>query len=206
MSIMFKFSFFKKQTDFYKMLYDQAIKTQEGVSGLLEYVNNPTKVNGERVDILENEADEIRRILIDELNKTFVTPIDREDIFSLSQAVDDVIDYATSTVEEMILFEIIPDSYMKQMIEVLLEATKDIVYGVKHIKDNPGACVEHIIRAKKAENKIERLYRQGLVELFKTNDVMKTLKNREVYRHLSNAADRVVLAANIISDILVKNS
>lgn len=203
---MFKLPFFKKQTDFYKMLYDQAIKTQEGVNGLLEYVKNPTRENGEHVDILENEADEIRRILIDELNKTFVTPIDREDIFSLSQAVDDVIDYAKSTVEEMNLFEITPDSYMKQMIEVLLEATKDVVYGVKHIKDNPGACVEHIIRAKKAENKIERLYRQGLVELFKTNDVMKTLKNREVYRHLSNAADRVVLAANIISDILVKNS
>lgn len=203
---MFKFPFFKKQTDFYEMLFSQAMKTQEGVGGLLEYVNDPTKEKGARVDILEDEADEIRRVLIDELNKTFVTPIDREDIFSLSQGIDDVIDYAKSTVEEMILFEIVPDSYMKQMIEVLLEATKDVVYGVKHMKENPGACVEHIIKAKKAENKIERLYRQGLVELFKTNDVMKTLKNREVYRHLSNAADRIVFAANIISDILVKNS
>ena len=200
---MFGISFSKK-TDFFEMLCGQAAKTEEGVAALLEFMNNPTKDNGARVDDLEEEADEIRRVLIDELNRTFVTPIDREDIFSLSQAVDDVIDYAKSTVEELALFEAEPDSNMKQMVEVLYEATKDVNYGVKHMKNNPGACAEHIIRAKKAENKVERLYRKGLAELFQTNDVIKILKNREVYRHLSNAADRIVLAANIIGDILVK--
>ncbi len=200
---MFGLSFFKK-CDFFEMLHSQAVKTEEGLAALSEFMENPTKENGDRVNALEEEADEIRRVLIDNLNRTFVTPIDREDIFSLSQAIDDVIDYAKSTVEEIILFEAEPDANMKEMVNVLHEATKDVAYGVKHMKANPGACVEHNIRAKKAENKIERLYRKGLAELFQTKDVIKILKSREVYRHLSNAADRIVTAASIIGDILVK--
>lgn len=198
--------FFSKKRDFLKMLYKQTLKTEEGMEALVKFIDNPTKRGRERVDHLEEEADEIRRILIDDLNRTFVTPIDREDIFALSQAVDDIIDYAKSTVDEIILFKIEPGENMKEMAKVLYEATKHIVYGVKHFQTSPGTCVEHIIRAKKSENKIERLYRRGLAKLFETNDVIKILKDREVFRHLSNAADRVVLAANVIGDILVKNS
>lgn len=199
------FNLFKK-IDFYKLLSDQAVKTQEGVAALVEFINNPTKENGVKVSQLEEEADEIRRILIDDLNRTFVTPIDREDIFSLSRTVDDVIDYAETTVEEMLILDIKTDVYIKQIVDILFDASKSVALAVKNIKEHPGVCIEHVIKAKKSEHKIERLYRQALAELFNTNDVIKILKTREVYRHLSNAADRVASAANVISDILVKNA
>ncbi len=199
------FHFFKK-TDFYQLMSDQANKTQEGLGALLEFINNPTQDNGNRVSQLEEEADEIRRILIDELNRTFVTPIDREDIFSLSRSVDDVLDYAETTVEEMLVLDIKPDAHIKEIVEILSDSSKSVALAVKNIKEHPGVCIEHIIKARKSEHKIERLYRLALVELFKTNDVIKILKTREVYRHLSNSADRVVAAANVISDILVKNA
>jgi len=199
------FNFFKK-TDFYKLLSDQTTKTQEGLAALLEFINNPTKENGNKVSQLEEEADEIRRILIDDLNRTFVTPIDREDIFSLSRSIDDVIDYAETTVEEMLVLDIKPDIHIKQIVEILFDASKSVALAVKNIKEHPGVCIEHVIKARKSEHKIERLYRQALAELFNTNDVIKILKTREVYRHLSNSADRVVSAANVISDILVKNA
>jgi hypothetical protein len=199
------FNFFKR-TDFYKLLSDQAAKTQEGVAALVEFINNPTKENGIKVSQLEEEADEIRRILIDDLNRTFVTPIDREDIFSLSRTVDDVIDYAETTVEEMLILDIKTDPYIKQIVDILFDASKSVALAVKNIKEHPGVCIEHVIKARKSEHKIERLYRQALAELFNTNDVIKILKTREVYRHLSNSADRVASAANVISDILVKNA
>ncbi|MEW6041789.1 MAG: DUF47 domain-containing protein, partial [Elusimicrobiota bacterium] len=78
--------------------------------------------------------------------------------------------------------------------------------AIKTMMANPGVCSEHIIRAKKAENFVEHRYREGLVELFKSQDVVGILKKREVYRHLSNAADRGDEAANIIGDILVKTT
>lgn len=199
------FSFFKK-CDFYKLLREQADKTEEGLQALLEFVEAPTIEKGKKVDKLEEEADEIRRILIDDLNRTFVTPIDREDIFSLSRAVDDVIDYAKATVEEMTILKIDPDKHIQQMVAVLQEAAKSVAYAIKNMKDHPGSCTEYIIKARKSENKIEHLYREALADIFSSNDVIKILKTREVYRHLSNAADRVVDAANTIGDILVKNT
>ena len=91
---------FSRGCDFYQMLADQAARTLEGVETLHQFVTSMEAGPGARVKAIEEEADEIRRILIQELNRTFVTPIDREDIFSLSRAIDDVIDYCTTTVYE----------------------------------------------------------------------------------------------------------
>jgi len=195
---------FPKKSDFFKLLSDQTAKVEEGLNAFAEFVNNPTDENARRVNVLEEDADDMRRILIDELNRSFVTPIDREDIFALSRAADDVMDYAKSTVEEMTLFNVQSDAYIKKMVEGLYNGSKDVAAAVKNLKLHPGVCAEHIVRAKKAENFIEHRYREALVEIFKTNDVILILKKREIYRHLSNAADKVAEAADIIGDILVK--
>ncbi|PKM70790.1 MAG: DUF47 domain-containing protein [Firmicutes bacterium HGW-Firmicutes-18] len=195
---------FPKKKDFYKMLIEQVTVVEKGLVCFLEFVNNPTAENGKKVNEIEEEADEVRRILVDELNRSFVTPIDREDIFALSRAIDDMLDYAKSTVEEMTLFEVHADNYIKKMAEALHNAAKDVSCAIKNLKEHPGVCAEHIIRARKAENFVEHRYREGLVELFKTSDVIKIMKTREIYRHLSNAADRAAEAADVVNDILVK--
>lgn len=188
------------------MLVTQSKKVQDGMVLLNAFLLDPSKENGQKVYQVEEEADELRRILIDELNRSFVTPIDREDIFSLSRAIDDMLDYTKSTVEEMMLFEIKPNNFMKEIALFMEEASKEISKAIISMKNYPAVCTEHIIRAKKLENKVEHKYREALVELFKTNDVILILKTREIYRHLSNAADRGDEAANIIGDILVKNN
>jgi len=195
---------FPEKKDFFKMLLDQMSKVEEGMEALVNFMENPTKENGDRVDTLESEADELRRILVDELNRSFITPIDREDIFALSRSTDDIMDYAKSTVEEMLLFGVVPDEYMKKMVGALYSASRDISSALRNLKKCPGICAEHLVRAKKAENFVEHRYREGLVELFKSNDVIKILKTREIYRHLSNAADRVAESADVVGDILVK--
>jgi hypothetical protein len=195
---------FSKRRDFLNMLLRQAEKTEQGLEALHRFINDPTVEKGKTVELLEEEADEIRRLLVDELNQSFVTPIDREDIFGLSRAIDDMVDYAKSTVEEMLLFEVASDSSMKKIAAALYAASKDITAAVRVIKTHKQACFEHVIRAKKTENLVEHIYREGLAELFKNTDVVTILKVREIYRHLSNAADRGDEAANIIGDILVK--
>lgn len=72
----------------------------------------------------EKEADEVRRILIDELNQTFVTPIDREDIFALSRAIDDILDYAYSTVDEMVVLQVKLNSFLQQMVLLFRDAVE----------------------------------------------------------------------------------
>ena len=195
---------FPKKSDFFQLLADHTGKVEECLRAFVEFVNNPTKENAERVNTLEEEADDMRRILIEALNKSFVTPIDREDIFSLSRSADDAMDYPKSTVEEMTLFDVKSDAYVKKMVEAIYNGSKDVAWAVKNLKLHPGVCAEHLVRAKKAENFVEHRYREALAELFQTNDVILILKKREIYRHLSNAADKVAEAADIIGDILVK--
>ena len=158
----------------------------------------------------EKEADEFRRILIYELNKTFITPIDREDIFSLSRSIDDVLDYAYSTITEMELLKVKPTSYMERIASLLRDSANEILMAVDRLQDHPGVASEHAQRAKALENKVEAIYREALAELFSGAEdikhVMKILKMREVYRHLSNAADRGDEAANVIADIVVKTT
>lgn len=197
---------FPKEKDFLGMLLNQAEKVAEGTRKLYEFLENVNEENRKKVEKVEEEADVLRKKLVDELNRSFVTPFDREDIFALSRAIDDIVDYAKSTVEEMMLFKVEPDEYMKKMVEAISNAAKEIVYALKFLKTDPKTCSECIVRAKKAENFVEHRYREGLTKLFESDDIKKILKTREVYRHLSNAADRADEAANIINDILVKNT
>ena len=194
----------RKRYDFFKMLREQAEKMEESLRALVGFVRDPSLELGARVEKLEKEADDLRRILIDALNQTFVTPMDREDIFNLSRSIDDMVDYAKSTVEEMMLFEVKTNDFLRKMAEAIASAGGDISAAVRLLEEYPQACSEHLIRAKKTENLVEHIYRQALVELFGNPNVVEILKLREIYRHLSNGADRGDEAADIIGDILVK--
>lgn len=202
--------FGRKQDRFYALLREQAEKTLEGMEALLEYVTEPTDERAKAVKTLESAADEVRRILIDELNHTFITPFDREDIFALSRTIDDVLDYGETTVEEMTTLGVESNAYIRSMAGILRDAAKELYMAMVQLKDHPQVALDHAVRAKALENQAERIYRQAIADLFSgpedLHHVVLMLKMREVYRHLSNAADRGDEAANILSDIVVKMS
>ena len=199
-------SFSGNEGRFYELLSRQSGKTLEGLEALWNFTENGTKESATLVGKIEREADELRRVLIEELDKTFVTPLDREDIYALSRAIDDVVDYANSTVDEMEIYEVKGDRYIKEMVNILRKAARELDDAVKILKDHPKIASEHAIKAKAYENQMEKAYHQALADLFKGSDTIHMLKMREVYRHLSNAADRGDEAANIISSIVMKHS
>jgi len=200
--------FKRKEDKFLKLLIKQAEATLQGMQALEKFMTEKGEGNADEVNKKEKEADEIRRILIDELLKTFITPIDREDIYALSRAIDDVIDYAFSTVDEMSILDVEPNNYLQEMATLLKMAANEIHLGVMRLEKNPGVASTHAYRAKSLENKVERVYREAISDLFHgpkdVEHIVEMLKLREVYRHLSNAADRGDEAANIIADIVVK--
>lgn len=197
-----------RDSNFLSMLQQQAQLTLRGFEALDEYVRTGDKAAAALVESLEREEDEIRRVLIDELNRTFVTPIDREDIFALSRAIDDVLDYGYTTVDEMQILGVEPNQYVQKMVALLKEAAEALYISVKQMNERPSVANEQAARAKYLENRVESLYREAIADLFRgindVSDVVYVLKMREVYRHLSNAADRGDEAANVIGDIVVK--
>jgi len=183
---------------FFDLLSRQSLKSVEGLEALWIYAENSTKENANVVRDLEWEADELRRILIQELDQTFITPLDREDIYALSRAIDDVLDYANTTVDEMEIYEVKGDDHIKEMVNILRKAARELNDAVKILRDYPKIASEHAVKAKSYENQMEKAYHLALADLFKGTDTVYMLKMREIYRHLSNAADRGDEAANII--------
>lgn len=186
------------------MLSEQASKTLEGIEALEVFLGSQNKENANRVKDIEKEADELRRILVEELHKTFVTPIDREDIYALSRAIDDIVDYANSTVDEMEIYEVASEEHLREMVDILRKAAREICDAVKILETYPNIAMEHSVKAKLYENTMEKAYHSALADLFKKTDTVYMLKMREIYRHLSNAADRSDEAANIICSIVMK--
>ncbi len=197
-----------RQDVFLGLIHQQAILTFEGLDALKSYMQDQSPAAAALVTEKEKAADEARRILINELNRTFITPYDREDIFALSRAIDDVLDYAYSTVTEMEVLKVHPTVFMQRIATLLRDATYELLMAVDRMKDHAGVASDHVQRAKAMENRIEDIYREALADLVSgaedTKHVVKMLKFREVYRHLSNAADRGDEAANVIADIVVK--
>jgi predicted phosphate transport protein (TIGR00153 family) len=203
--------FFKPRPDkFVQLLIEQAEITLHGMDALESYMKKRSAKHASTVRQAEKDADEVRRILIDELNRTFVTPIDREDLFALSRAIDDVMDYADATVEEMEVLDVEPNDYLRRLVSLLQDAAEEIHLAMQRLKNNPGVASEHASRAKALENRVEQVYREAVADLFSgpedIHHVMEMLKLRELYRHLSNCADRGDEAANVIHDIVVKGT
>jgi len=204
MNRMFK----KRKNVFVTLIHDQAKLTLEGLDALNNYLATQDPAASALLTAKEKEADETRRILIDDLNKTFVTPFDREDIFALSRTIDDVLDYAYSTVSELEILKVAPTPFMQQISSLLRDAAHELSMAVDTLVEHPAVANDHAQRAKALENRVEGVYREALADLFSGAEdiphVIKMLKLREVYRHLSNAADRGDEAANVIADIVVK--
>jgi predicted phosphate transport protein (TIGR00153 family) len=206
--IRFRDIFRRKPNRFVELLVEQSRITLEGMDALVSYFEKPTKRRAEVVSKAESDADEVRRILIDEINRTFITPLDREDIHALSRTIDDMLDYAYTTTVEMSILGVQPNEYMREIGLLLAKAASELYLGVQRLGDHPGVSMDHVVRVKQLENQVEGIYRTALADLFQEPEnlgqLVMILKTRETYRHLSNAADRGDEAANIMSDIIVK--
>ena len=202
-------SYFQRRSDqFIERLNEQSSLGVEATEALQDYMSKPNKRNAQRVRQLEKQADEVRRILIDELNRTFVTPIDREDIYSLSRALDDILDDTWFTINEMDILEVEPNEYLQELAAELQMGAEEIKLAIDRLEQHPAVASTHAIRARSVRNDIETLYAKALADLFRKpkdlDNVIMMLKLREIYRHLFHAGGRIGDAADIIDDIVVK--
>jgi len=198
----------RRENNFIRILREQAEVLQRGALALERFVSENNAQDAEIVELSEKEGDELRRLLIDDLHKTFVTPFDREDIFELSLYLDDVLDYCYTTILEMRLLNVNTNDYLREMVTRVREAADELLLAMQRLEKNPMVALDHSRRAKHRENQVEKLYRQAISDLFHgpedVHHVMMMLRTREVYRHISNAADQADQAANVIGKIVMK--
>jgi uncharacterized protein len=203
-------SFFRNKGEdrFITLLIEQSEITAKGLALLEEVIHN---LDGDALEAMrkqEYDGDEVRRILIDELHKTFVTPLDREDIYNISHHIDEMLDYALAAVKQMKLLKVDADEHLITMVNRNRQAADELAMAMHRLRDNPRVAQEHARRARKLESEVETLYQAAIADLFtKANDfkpLMNMLRRREVYRHVSNMADRASAAAHVIGMVVMK--
>jgi predicted phosphate transport protein (TIGR00153 family) len=199
--------FLPTRVDRFLWLLDRhATILRQVASTLRSYVTDGTTSLSDDIDQLEKEGDGVLRELTNALRDAFITPIDRQDIYNLGEAIDDMIDYLNNAAREIMIFKVTPTNHMRAISQTLEEAADSIGVAVKSLKSDPQEAWVQAARAQHAENVVEGRYRTALAELFDSGDVPQILKLREVYRHLSNSADRAEAIGRLICKIVVKTT
>ncbi|RPI97110.1 MAG: DUF47 family protein, partial [Chloroflexi bacterium] len=129
--------YLRRSDPFIERLQQQSALSIEATAALQDYMTKPNKKNAHRVRQLEKDADEIRRLLVDELNRTFVTPIDREDIHMLSRALDDILDDTWFTINEMDILDVTPTSFLREMAGLLGQGAEEIKLATDRLNGHP---------------------------------------------------------------------
>ncbi len=196
----------KRERDFFGLLAAQMAKTMEGVELLEKYLHKGNDNSLDQMHRLEHEADDIRRCIIDDLNHTFITPIDRIDIFTLSRALDDIIDHAKTTMSEMEVYDLDPNEYVQMIATNLKHAAQKLSDSVVHFKDRPNLANEDAVRSKLLINNMEHLYHESFKEMADHGDYPYIFKMREIHFSLFKVAEAIRQSNNILLDVIVKMS
>ena len=193
---------------FFTMLAEQAARSVEAARGLEEALDRVEPAAVDRMHAVAKASTELRNILIDELHKTFITPLDREDIFNLSHSYDDMVKYALTTLEEMQMLAVAADDPIRRMVALVRSEAEALELAMQRLPKNPRLAGDHANEVHDREAEVERIYRSAIRDLFARASDAKALPaifyRREVYRHISNMSDRADYAANVFGMIVMK--
>ncbi len=196
--------FFPKTPDFFTLLHEQSRQVVHTVGLLVRFMASGDAAIGEEIRQDEHAADRVKMHNMHLLNEAFSTPMDREDIYRAIATLDEVVNGCKDAVNEMHALALTPDAFTLEMARLLHDGVMALEAGFELLGHKPAEAADSADAARKAERKVEKLYRRALAQLFQGTDYIHMFKQREIYRHLTNAAERMAHCANTLHDIVVK--
>jgi predicted phosphate transport protein (TIGR00153 family) len=202
------FSLFPKDENFFELFRRQAVLVRQGCDQLDEMVREFDRLE-ERARSLkdvEHQGDLVAHELFERLNRTFITPIDREDIHDLASGLDDVLDAVEAIASRILLFKITGTTpQAQQLTRIVAACGAQIEQAVGRLKDFK-ALMPFTIEINRLENEADLLSRQAVADLFDgTHEFLDVVRWKEIYGRLENAADQCEDVANVIESIVLKS-
>jgi uncharacterized protein len=197
---------------FFEHFEQQGKKTVEGCRAFLAMVENPTGLDAhaQRVKQIEHECDEITHAVVAGLHRTFITPIDRNDIYRLITKMDDIMDYVEAAADRLALYDIpTMTKEVGELAQCLVSSAEHVLGAVSSIRDlgKPNGILQHCIEINRLENVADAILRSALARLFRDEkDPISVIKWKEIYETLESATDRCEDVANIIEGVVLENS
>lgn len=191
------------------ILDNLAIKAKETAEQLVNLLANmdQSQKYQEEIKKLEQQADELTHSIFAELNKTFITPLDREDIQRIASKTDDIIDYIEGIAGRIKSYHVTTTPpYMLDIANELLNAIKEVELLISRLKEVKAdkSLIEHCRKISEIEHNIDVLYRTAVGKLFETNDAITIIKLKDIYESIESASDRCLDVADVIEDIVLK--
>jgi uncharacterized protein len=206
------FNFFPKKENFFEHFVRSASNTLEGAQFLEQILQNGPMDEGQlkRLEEFEHRGDRITHDIVERLNRTFVTPIDREDIHQLASRLDDVMDFIYAAAEAMTLYKIDPVPVsMKDMAGLLVKVIAEVCRALERLSNlkRPEMILAICIEINRLENEVDNSHRRALADLFeKEKDPIVIIKTKEILEDLESATDKCEDVANVIEGIVLKNA
>jgi uncharacterized protein len=166
-----------------------------------------TKELARDILICEQEGDRITHDLIQRLNQTFVTPIDREDILELAAALDDIVDYTEEVADYLGLYKVeAPMEQAQRLAHILMQACRQISEAMPRLRDFKDIS-HYTVEIHRLENDGDRVTREAIASLFDNGiDPMVVIRWKDLFERLEDAIDATERVANVLSGVVIKNS
>lgn len=204
--------FLPRDESFFDEFERQGLKTVEGCKAFVAMVTTDSDVQAaaKRISDIEHECDRITHAVVAKLHTTFITPLDRNDIYRLITRMDDVMDFVEAAAERLALYDIrVMTKEVAALANVLLksaESVREAVAGFHDLK-NSQLILDKCIEINRLENEADALLRASLAGLFREEkDPIAIMKWKEIYELLETATDRCEDVANIIEGVVLENS
>jgi len=194
---------------YFDQFTELARRTHEAARILARFFGGESGVGAvaDQIKRLEHECDEISHQILRSIDRTFITPIDREDIHQLAVRLDDVIDLIDGTVRRLVLFNIMtPTEPSKRLSQVIVAATSEVVEAVAALRKQKGV-IEHCIRIKQLENEGDVAFHEAVASLFReTTDPIEVIKWKDVYENMEGCIDQCEAVAHVLESVVLKHS
>ncbi len=207
-----KFPFIPREEKFFDLFQASAENMVRAAQSLKEMITSWEHVEGKAAEIteLEHKGDTITHEIMSRLNRTFVTPFDREDIAQLAHSLDDVTDFIHSAADAMVLYKVErPGPRAEELADIILQGAEEIEKVLPQLRKRIvlSAVLKRCVEINRLENLADRVYRLAIAELFDdSTDMAHIIKWRDIYAHMESATDRCEDVADILEGVAIKHA
>lgn len=203
------FRLIPREEKFFDLFEKQAVNIVSAARVLEELVHDYPNAEGKaaRIKDLEHAGDTLTHELVKRLNTTFITPIDREDIYALASRLDDVLDLIDAVADRLLVYRIMkPTDGCVDMAKVIVKTAEATDRAVRCLRTLSPYYHKHCIEVNRLENEADRLLRDLLAALFDSMDPIEVIKWKELYETMESVTDRCEDVVNVIEAIALKNA
>lgn len=207
-----RFPFIPREEKFFDLFQESAVNMVKAAHSLKEMIDSWEHVEGKVAEIteLEHKGDTITHEIMSRVNRTFVTPFDREDIVQLAHSLDDVTDFIHAAADAMLLYNVDhPSLRVKELADIIVQATEEVEKVLPQLKKRIvlSSVLKRCVEINRLENLADRVYRSAIAELFHdSTDMAHIIKWREIYAHMESATDRCEDVADVLEGVAIKHA